>query len=438
MGIYEKAQGDGEAGLTLNFDDMERNIDRTWHEAPVNEFLSKEALVVGAGSSTDTGVSWVLPTLAEKPIVLAGGIPDPDTMPIKDLKLAIENVLDYSYEDALSYGGVEGYDGLRSMLARRQSYLDRVSLGVDNFVLNNGGAGSIDAICSAFLDPGEVVLVESPTFSGSIRTFKGHLANIKQIPLDNDGLHVGEAGEVISQVLREGRRPKLLYTIPDFQNPTGVTMTLDRRHELLDLCREHQILIIEDSAYTELYFSESVLPSLYSLAQGQGVLKVGSFSKIIATGLRVGWVQARNDFIQAISRVKFDMGASPLLLYALAKYLESEKLESHIDKMRSMYAEKCDVLCDSLETHCSEYVKFRRPQGGFFLWVECVGPTASEVVREAASEGLLFPAGAIFFLSGSDDDDSHIRLAFSSASVEELAEVGPRLKSVFQRALGEG
>ena len=96
MGIYEKAQGDGEAGLTLNFDDMERNIDRTWHEAPVNEFLSKEALVVGAGSSTDTGVSWVLPTLAEKPIVLAGGIPDPDTMPIKDLKLAIENVLDYS------------------------------------------------------------------------------------------------------------------------------------------------------------------------------------------------------------------------------------------------------------------------------------------------------------------------------------------------------
>ena len=179
------------------------------------------------------------------------------------------------------------------------------------------------------------------------------------------------------------------------------------------------------------------MPSLFSIAQGEGVLKVGTFSKIIATGLRTGWVQGRADFIEALCRVRYDMRNSPLIQRALTSIVDSGSLDSHVDKMRPIYAKKCKTLVDSLRLHCPQYMKFMKPKGGFFLWVECIGVDSNIVLREAAKQGLIFPGGSIFYLNGEQDNVSHLRLAFSTASFTDLEESGVRLRLAFDRAIGE-
>ena len=172
----------------------------------------------------------------------------------------------------------------------------------------------------------------------------------------------------------------MLYTVCDFQNPTGTVLSAARRSELIDFCRSHQILILEDSAYSDIYLTSPPPPSLFSLARGYGVLRVGTFSKIIATGLRIGWIQGQRDFINVITQVKFDMGNSPLIQRALAAYMETGKLNIHLDTVRTIYHQKCQMLSDTLTKHCSEYFRFSEPRGGFYLWIECLqGFHASEL-----------------------------------------------------------
>ena len=409
-----------------------------WKEVDLRSMLAKSAVAIGAGSPTDAGVAWTLTTEVETPITMAGGIPDPATLPAKALQEALSSAVLETPEETLRYGGVLGYEGLREALAERWSRIDGVPLTLDNFITSNGSAGGIANVCDAFLEQGDVVIVEAPSFSGSIRTIRGHMADIVPVPIDDQGVLVEEVARAIEKAKASGKRVKLFYTIADFHNPTGVTMSSERREALIELCAEHQVIILEDAAYADIYFGPARPPSLYGMAGGQGVLKVGTFSKPIATGLRIGWVQGREDFIDALSRVKYDMGNSPVLLRALAEYVGSKKLEEHLEEMRPLYKAKCEALCRSLEEHCSQYVRFTKPGGGFFLWVECIGPKARDLMREAAELGLIFPAGATFFLQGDADDTSHIRLAFSTASVEELEQVGPRMREAFVRAMGEG
>ena len=413
------------------------DLSRKWADVDVRSMLSGSALAVGAGTPTDAGVSWLSPSRAERPIVLAGGIPDPATLPVRELQEALTKALESSPEEALRYGGVLGYEGLREALAERYSRLDGVSLTLDNFIIGNGSAGAIGNVCDAFLEPGDVVIVESPTFSGSIRTIRGHLAEVVSVDMDEDGLRLDVVGREIDKAVEAGKRVKFLYTVADFHNPTGTTMSLDRRKGLLELCAEHGVLLVEDAAYAEIYYGDGPPPSLYGLASGQGILKVGTFSKPIATGLRVGWVQAREDFVAALAQVKFDMGSSPILLRALADYVGSGKLDDHLEKMRPIYSAKCDALCQGLEDHCADLVSFTKPKGGFFLWLDCIGASARDMTRRAAELGLTFPPGALFYLHGEDDDTSHIRLALSTSDPGLLREVGPRLRQAFARSATE-
>ena len=203
--------------------------------------------------------------------------------------------------------------------------------------------------------------------------------------------------ETLERLAAQGKRAKLLYTVPDHHNPTGATMPLAVREKLVEVCARHRVFIMEDMAYTELYFDAPPPPSLYAVADGHGVIQVGSFSKIIATGLRVGWVQARLPVIESLGRVRFDMGGSPLLHRALAHYAGSGDLETHVDMLRGIYRRKCATLVSSLRENCHPHLRFEEPAGGFFLWAECVGASAQDVAREAAEEGLVFAMGSNFF-----------------------------------------
>ncbi len=415
---------EGRLTLTVNTDKAS-----PWADTDIRALLNGAALAVGAGTPTDQGVPWVHAPAVEDPILLAGGIPDPDTLPAADLLQSLDEAL--SDTASLTYGGVLGFDGLREVLAGRYCRLDGLPLSTDNFIINGGSSGSIANLCDAFVEPGDVVLVESPTFTGSLRTFRGHLADVVAVPLHDPG----GVESAIAAAEAAGKRVKLFYTIADFHNPTGATMPPGCREALVELCASRRVLIVEDAAYSDIYFGHAPPQSLYGMANGQGILRVGTFSKPIATGLRVGWVQAREDFIDALSRVKFDMGSSPLLLRALAGYVGSGSMDAHLGEMRPLYKAKCEALCQSLAEHCSEDLEFAKPKGGFFLWVKSIRVDAQTLARTGAEEGLVFPAGSLFFLNGRDDDTSHVRLAFSTASVEEMAQVGPRMRKALDRAL---
>ncbi len=412
-----------------------RQAAHRWSQADLNGLLSTSAKSIGAGSTTDAGRPWRLPTEHPDPIVLAGGIPDAPTLPVDDFRHALDHVLATEPEEALQYGGWLGFEGLRGVIAKRQSHIEGAELEADNYIIHNGSSGGVDNICKAFIEPGDVVITEAPSFSGTVRSMRGYGAEIVEAEMDEHGVVVSSMADVLAQLKKEGRRVKFFYTIADFHNPTGVTLTEDRRAELIKLCAEYQVLIVEDAAYTEIFFGDAPPPSIYSMAEGQGVMRLGSLSKNIATGLRVGWVQAPVAYIEALSRVRFDMGNNPLFHRALAEYISDGKLEDHIAAMRPIYAEKCRTLCDSLAEHCGPYVRFTEPAGGFFLWVECIGAAAGEVATAAAEEGLIFALGQNFFHEKNESNDRHLRFAFSNASLGQLAEAGTRLRDAFLKVV---
>jgi 2-aminoadipate transaminase len=406
-----------------------------WSNADVRDYLSDSALTVGAGTPTDAGAGWQLPVPHPDPIIAAGGIPDAGTLPSGELEAALGRILNDKAQEVLRYGGVLGFEGLREAMAERQAALDGMSFEADNFIIHNGGSGCLDNLCQAFIDPGDVVVVEGPSYSGTTRAIRGHMAELIEVTVEDDGISVEGVADAIQRAKSEGKRVKLVYLNPDFQNPTGTTLTEPRRAELIDLCAREQVLIVEDATYSELFFDEAPPPSIYSMANGAGVLKIGTFSKVVATGLRAGWIQASKEHIDALGRVRFDMGTSPLLLHMLAEFISSGRLDPHIRKMRPVYGEKCAALSDSLREHCEPYVRFNAPGGGFFFWFECLGATSKEVSDAAAYEGLLFPPGTNFYLNKEHEPDNHVRLAFSNASLEHLRDIGPRLRRAFQRVV---
>jgi 2-aminoadipate transaminase len=415
------------------------NAARNWEGQDITTLLSKSAAGLPAISATESGtpgrsISFTA-TTHDSPIDLGAGIPDPKTLPASGLQKALDNVLATASEDALRYGGVFGFEDLRKVLAERQGRIQGVELRPENFLMTHGGSGGIDAVCDTFLNPGDVVIAEQPNFSGSLRTIRGHLCKIVEVPLGEDDDFAVRVAEAIQRVEASGKRVKLLYTVPDFHNPTGATMSLATREALVDVCAEHQVFIMEDMAYTEAYFNAPPPPPLYAIADGHGVIQVGSFSKIIATGLRVGWIQARLPVIESVARVRFDMGGSPLVHRALAQYVDSGELEPHADQVRALYRQKCETLVASLREHCEPYLNFKVPDGGFFLWAECIGAKAQDVAREAAIEGVTFAAGSNFFATREEADTTHIRLALSYATIEELSQVGPRLRDAFRRVV---
>ncbi len=406
-----------------------------WSNVRIGDLASDTARIVGVGEPNDAGWTWTLPSEYPDLIPLGGGIPDAPTIPVERFREALDAVWDEEADEAMVYGGWMGFEGLREAIADRQNRIEGLALDERNFIIHNGSSSAMDNVAKAFISAGDVVIVEGPSFSGIVETIRSCMAEVVETPIDDEGVSLEAVASAIAESEAAGKTVKMIYTIPDYHNPTGVTMSVSRRRALLELCARHRVLVVEDGAYSELYFDNPPPPSMYALSDGYGVMRVGSFSKVAATGLRIGWVQARPEFISALTKVRFDMGTSPILLRAMARYLRTGHLETHVERMRELYALKCRTLCDSLEEHCAPYIRFTRPDGGFFFWLECIGASASEIREAAAEEGLIFPSGAAFFHDPDKAEDKYLRLAFSAASVERLEKVGPRLAAAFRKVV---
>ncbi len=376
-----------------------------------------------------------MPPDGVEPIMLAGGIPDPASLPVDDLIACNERVLRREADLALQYGGPQGFDGLRAWLAEDVNRREGLSLGPEHFVLTCGASGALENVCEALLDPGDVAIIERPTFPGSTRMIMSCLAQIEGVHVDDDGIDCDELEAVIARVKAKGKRVKLLYTIANFQNPAASTMSLERRLRAIEICRRENVLIAQDDAYGAITFGREGIPSFFALAGGDGAVLLGTFSKTLATGLRVGWLMGSQPIIDAVTRVRFDMGVSPWTSRVLAEYCESGRYGEHVPRMIEIYRRKRDVMLAALDERCSNYARWSSPQGGFFLWLELSeGVNPERLFETAWEEGVGYVGGKAFYDDGGGAN--YIRLCYSNVAENEIPLAIQRLGRALERASG--
>ncbi len=418
--------------------EISRTVSEAWAARRVEDYVSAATRKLTAGSLIDWGLGGRRPRSDAPPISLQGGIPDAETQPREQLIAAVQRVLAEPGDAALIYGGPQGYEPLREEIAGFFARNHPAKPDAGWYLLSNGAAGAIEAVCAALIDPGDVVISEVPTFAGSLRTLRGKGAELVGVGMDAEGIRLDRLEAALDAAEAEGRRVKLIYTQPTFQNPTGLTASLQRRMDLLDLAARRGVLILEDHAYSELHFDGPPPPTLSELAHGHGVFSVGTFSKVIATGLRVGWVQARPEWIEALLPPRFDMGNSPLLHRMLHEYMVRGDFREHVERMRALYRRKAETLLDGLTEFGEPYFEITRPQGGFFLWLRLHEGLDGEAIYDAAvDEAVFFGAGDRFYLKGDRGGDPQaIRIAYSWPPIGALEEAAVRLERAFGEAAG--
>jgi 2-aminoadipate transaminase len=402
-----------------------------WDEGYVERLLSQRGRMMGPQV---WGAAQAPPG---KVYSLAGGLPDVPTLPGNLLQQAIAETLADEPKAAMEYGGLYGSPPLREAVAAREGAKDGIALGPENVLINSGSAQAIHNVCDLLLDPGDAVFIENPHFPGTLRTVRAAGAEMVGVAMDEHGLRVDELERAIDNLHNSARRPKFLYCMSNFQNPTGATMTLERRQAIVELCRRKGVLIVEDDAYGDIWTGEAPPPSLTAIAGLRGAMRIGTFSKNLATGLRVGFTIGDNDLIDRLASCRFDMGTTPFLARPIARLISSGRLDAHLEQVRPVYAEKLDRLANALHTHAEPYATWHKPAGGFFLWIALrPGLDAVKAARAAAAKGVMVGAGAAFFADGQYTD--HLRLAFSSIPTDEIDEAVERLGAALAEVASEG
>ena len=398
----------------------------------VIKILSAGAKALGAGAIEES--RWEIPTDHPDPIDLAVGMPVPEGIPIASLAKHFSKVLSSGNYMEMEYEYGRGKIDLRELLNDPSNGFTSLAQTPDNFILFNGGSGCMESFCATFLNPGDIVLVEGPSFSGTVETILKYQGKIIEVAMNREGMSYQAIEEIVARCKRNREIIKGIYTIDDFHNPTGVTMSENNRRMISRLALENGIMILEDSTYSGLFFENAPPLDMYSMNSGEGVLRMGTFSKTIATGLRLGWLQGSTEAIDAIGKTRSDMGNAPFIQTAVSRFIDSSEYSNHVQRMRGLYKSQCKALVTSLTQHCSKYLEFIEPEGGFFLWPKCIGVDSAALTKAAAEEGVIFPDGSLFY-QDSALHDNHIRLAFSGNSPERLDEVGLRLRKAFEKLL---
>lgn len=386
-----------------------------WTPEHLEEVVSQRARILGPSV-------WAAATPERGPVIsFAGGLPDIPSLPGDILVKATRIVLDREEKEALEYGGNFGATPLRTAIAERSSRIEGIPVSIDQVIVSSGSAHAIGMVCETLLDPGDIVLVESPNFPGSMRTIKSFGAEQVAVPMDEYGLRVDLLEDELKKLADAGKRAKFIYCIPTHQNPAGCTLDLARREKLLALAQQYNTFVLEDDAYGELWFEKEPPPSIFSLSNGDHGVKVSSFSKIIATGLRMGWAMGPAPLISRMASVRFDMGSSPFQGRVIAEMISNGDLDRHIERLRGIYLRKLERVESALKDYCADYCTYERPQGGFFLWLLLRPGMSSRDVQLAANErGVIVGQGPQFFADGKATN--HVRLAFSYVAMEDIEE----------------
>jgi 2-aminoadipate transaminase len=368
-------------------------------------------------------------TEREDVISLAGGMPDTSTFPPDSYAALMRTVAAQSCARALQYGPTEGLAAVKRCVVEvmRTEGMDE---DADDVLITSGGQQVIDLVCKTLLDPGDVVVAEAPTYPGAVPTFSAYEASVVQVALDRDGLRVDLLQETLDRLEREGQRPKFIYTVPNFHNPAGVTMSLPRRLELVRIAAKRELLVLEDNPYGLLRYEGEPLPTLRSL-DPEFVIYASTFSKILSPGVRLGWAVAPAPVLAKmnIGKQSSDLCSSSISQYFVSAYFEAGPWEEYVRSLIEIYRRRRDVLLDALAEHLPREATWTHPCGGLFIWARMPDYIdTTDLLARALEEHVAFVPGRAAYIDGRGG--SEMRLNFSGVGEAEIREGVRRIGEV--------
>jgi 2-aminoadipate transaminase len=347
------------------------------------------------------------------------GDPDGGSLPLQDMAEAAEFLSEHNRQDTLGYANPVGTDGLAVALAEKLHRDYDIDVEPEQILVSSGAASGLGLVVDMLVDPGDVVLADAPAWMGATGMFRLAGAEVVGVEVDQDGVDPAQVEAALDALAAEGRKPKFLYTIPTFQNPAGVELSLERRHALAKIADERGLLILEDDAYIDLRFEGEMKPTIYSLAQPGSVLLFGTLSKTIAAGLRLGWCAGPKEIIGILSRGRTDSLRNTYTSALAEWYITTGRHADHIKRLQDIYRAKCEHMLAALEREMPEGTRWTRPKGGFFLWVTLPeGVDAVNIAGECRDNLVDYIPGPSFYSDGSGRRS--LRLSFSAVSPEQI------------------
>lgn len=372
--------------------------------------------------------------VTQKPEVIsfAGGLPNPNFFPVEEIASATSKVLAKDGRNALQYSTTEGYLPLREFIAERYFKKSGLKIDPDEILITNGSQQGIDLIGKVFLNKGDAAFIERPGYLGAIQAFSILEAKISSVPLLDDGIDTG----LLDKALSRGKA-KLFYTVPNFQNPSGISYSGQKRKDVARILEKHNVICIEDNPYGELRFAGDDLPSIRNYSDN--TILLGSFSKIVSPGLRLGWICAGNEIMEKliVAKQAADLHSNHLAQRIVHQYLMDNDIDEHVMKIRAAYKKRRDFMIAMMAEHFPEEVKYTEPEGGMFLWVTLPENVSSmDLFELAAKDNVAFVPGNAFYIDDGSKNNT-LRLNFSNSDEEQIEEGIKRLARCLERLPGK-
>lgn len=371
-------------------------------------------------------------------ISFAGGLPNPKAFPVDIIHQCIDETFKNNAEKALQYGTTEGVTKLRRVLAERMRKKRDIDCELHDILITSGAQQALSLIAITFLDPGDTYLTSVPAYLGAVQAFHAFEANCESIPMDEEGIDTDSLRRNLERLRRTGIYPKFFYSVPTFQNPSGETISLNHRKELLDIASEYDFLIVEDDPYGDLIFEGEQIPPIKSLDKRGRVIYISTFSKILAPGFRLGWVIASKEILDKLILAKqaTDLCTNVFSQYVAYEYVKGGYLDEQVKKISAMYKDRRDVMLKALKDHFPKEVKWTMPHGGMFIWISLPKTIDTRLMfQKALSKKVAYVVGEAFFPEGGNYHS--MRLNFSYADEDIIKEGIKRLADVIKEELSK-
>ena len=363
-------------------------------------------------------------------ISLAGGLPDTSTFPAASFAAQMTRIAQESAAEALQYGPTEGFEETKDCI-REVMAAEGMHPEPEDVIVTTGGQQALDLITKTLVDPGDPVICEAPTYPGAVPVFCSYEADVHQVTTDDDGMRIDELEALLDRLAAEGRRPKFIYAIPSFQNPSGVTLSGERRRRLVEIPREREVLVVEDSPYGLLRYEGEPEPPLYQLDGGDYVIYLGTFSKILSPGIRLGWLCAPPPVMEKVvlGKQATDLCTSTLTQYFVREYFKEGRWRNYVEDVTEIYRVRRDVMLEELGNHFPRQATWTHPEGGLFVWATLPDYIdTSDLLAKALRENVAFVPGPAAYTDGSGT--SSMRLNFSGVTEDEIREGVRRIGEV--------
>jgi 2-aminoadipate transaminase len=397
---------------------------------------SEELFSKLAKQSKASSIREILKIIQSSDVIsLAGGMPDPKTFPVEEIKEICAQILSRDSARALQYSSTEGLLKLREFLFQWLK-MDDKKYTTDNMIITSGSQQGLDLVSKALLDPGDIVIVELPSYLAALNVFRSYGAEMIGIPMDNEGMQMEFLEDTLEEIIKKGKKAKFVYTISNFQNPAGITMSLPRRKKILEIAQKYDFFILEDNPYDKIRFEGEPIPSIFSFDYEGRVINLGTFSKILCPGLRLAWVSGNEEIIEKIAILKqaTDLCTTMLNQLIASEYCEQGYIDKNIESNISIYKDKRDIMLESLEKYFPEGTSWTKPNGGFFVFVTLPEDIdADEMLSEAIKEKVAYVSGSSFYADGKGKNT--MRLSFCYPSKGDIEEGIKRLGKVISKQI---